>query len=52
MILQSWGRKFLSAVSREKLTIEELSEMVGYNFKTAFNNAFKTITGKTLSQFC
>ncbi len=34
-----------------KMTIEELSEMVGYNSKTAFNNAFKKLTGKTPSEF-
>ena len=34
-----------------KMTIEELSEVVGYNSKTAFNNAFKKLTGKTPSEF-
>lgn len=34
-----------------KLTIEEISEMVGYNSKTAFNNSFKKLTGKTPSEF-
>lgn len=34
-----------------KLTIEELSELVGYNSKTAFNNSFKKLTGKTPSEF-
>lgn len=34
-----------------KQTIEEVSEMVGYNSKTAFNNAFKKLTGKTPSEF-
>jgi AraC-like DNA-binding protein len=34
-----------------KLTVEEISEMVGYNSKTAFNNAFKKLTGKTPSEF-
>jgi AraC-like DNA-binding protein len=34
-----------------KLTIEEISETVGYNSKTAFNNAFKKITGQTPSDF-
>ncbi len=34
-----------------KLTIEEISEMVGYNSKTAFNNSFKKLTDKTPSEF-
>lgn len=34
-----------------KLTVEEISEMVGYNSKTAFNNSFKKITGQTPSEF-
>jgi AraC-like DNA-binding protein len=34
-----------------KLTVEEISEMVGYNSKTAFNNAFKKLTGKTPSEY-
>lgn len=34
-----------------KLTVEEISEMVGYNSKTAFNNAFKRLTGSTPSEF-
>lgn len=34
-----------------KLTVEEISEIVGYNSKTAFNNSFKKITGKTPSEF-
>ncbi len=34
-----------------KLTIEELSEIVGYNSKTAFNKAFRKLTGKTPSEF-
>jgi len=34
-----------------KLKIEEISEMVGYNSKTAFNNAFRKLTGKTPGEF-
>lgn len=34
-----------------KTTIEELSETVGYNSKTAFNNAFRKLTGKTPAEF-
>jgi len=36
---------------KNRLTIEEISEMVGYNSKTAFNNVFKKLTGKTPSEF-
>jgi AraC-like DNA-binding protein len=44
--------KEIIAVDREnKLKIEEISEMVGYNSKTAFNNAFRKYTGKTPSEF-
>ncbi len=35
----------------KKLTIEEVSERVGYNSKSAFNSAFKKITSLTPSQF-
>ncbi len=45
------AKKIFSDKKREKLTIEEVSEMVGYNSKTAFNNAFKKLTGKTPSEF-
>lgn len=45
------AKKILADENSGKLTIEEISEMVGYNSKTAFNNAFKKITGKTPSEF-
>jgi AraC-like DNA-binding protein len=45
------AKKLLSDNKNAKLTVEEISEMVGYNSKTAFNNAFKKITGKTPSEF-
>jgi AraC-like DNA-binding protein len=45
------AKKLLSDDKKNKLTIEEISEMVGYNSKTAFNNAFKKLTGKTPSDF-
>ncbi len=35
----------------ENLTIIEISEMVGYNSKSAFNQAFKKQTGMTPSEF-
>ena len=34
-----------------KITVEELAEKVGYNSKSSFNSAFKTITSKTPSEF-
>jgi YesN/AraC family two-component response regulator len=44
--------KELIAKDRDnKLKIEEISEMVGYNSKTAFNNAFRKLTGKTPGEF-
>jgi len=45
------AKRILSDDNRNKITVEEISEMVGYNSKTAFNNAFKKLTGKTPSEF-
>jgi AraC-like DNA-binding protein len=45
------AKRILSGDKRNKITVEEISEMVGYNSKTAFNNAFKKLTGKTPSEF-
>jgi AraC-like DNA-binding protein len=45
------AKKILAGDKKNKLTVEEVSEMVGYNSKTAFNNAFKKLTGKTPSEF-
>jgi YesN/AraC family two-component response regulator len=45
------AKKILSNDKKNKLTVEEISEMVGYNSKTAFNNAFKKLSGKTPSEF-
>jgi len=45
------AKKIFSEDLKNKLTIEEVSEMVGYNSKTAFNNAFRKITGKTPSEY-
>ncbi len=45
------AKKILADKDREKLTIEEISDLVGYNSKTAFNNAFRKLTGKTPSEF-
>jgi YesN/AraC family two-component response regulator len=45
------AKKILSGDKKNKITVEEISEMVGYNSKTAFNNAFKKLTGRTPSEF-
>jgi AraC-like DNA-binding protein len=45
------AKKIICEDIENKFTIEEISEMVGYNSKTAFNNAFKKLTGKTPSEF-
>jgi AraC-like DNA-binding protein len=45
------AKKILAGDKSNRITIEELSEMVGYNSKTAFNNAFRKISGKTPSEF-
>jgi AraC-like DNA-binding protein len=45
------AKRILLKDKMNKLTVEEISEMVGYNSKTAFNNAFKKLTGKTPSEF-
>ena len=45
------AKRIISDDPGGRLTIEEISEMVGYNSKTAFNNAFKRYTGKTPSEF-
>jgi YesN/AraC family two-component response regulator len=45
------AKKILSGDNKGRITVEEISEMVGYNSKTAFNNAFKKLSGKTPSEF-
>lgn len=45
------AKKIINEDIENKLTIEEISEIVGYNSKTAFNNVFKKLTGKTPSEF-
>jgi AraC-like DNA-binding protein len=45
------AKMILNEDHKNRLTIEEISEMVGYNSKTAFNNVFKKLTGKTPSEF-
>lgn len=41
------AKKYLSDPNYKNKNIEEISFLVGYNSKTAFNKAFKKITGKT-----
>jgi AraC-like DNA-binding protein len=45
------AKRILEEDKAGRLTIEEISEMVGYNSKTAFNNSFKKLTGKTPSEY-
>lgn len=45
------AKKLIKKDKDSKLTIEELAEMVGYNSKSSFNNAFKTLTSKTPSEY-
>ena len=45
------AKKIITEDKGNKLTVEELSEMVGYNSKTAFNNAFRKLSGRTPSEF-
>jgi AraC-like DNA-binding protein len=45
------AKRIISDDRKAKLTVEEISEMVGYNSKTSFNNAFKRLTGYTPSEF-
>lgn len=45
------AQKILLADKAKKITVEELADIVGYNSKSAFNNAFKKFTGKTPTEF-
>jgi AraC-like DNA-binding protein len=45
------AKKILAGDRKNKITVEEVSEMVGYNSKTAFNNAFKKLAGMTPAEF-
>jgi AraC-like DNA-binding protein len=45
------AKKIISDDISSKLTVEDISDMVGYNSKTAFNNAFKRLTGSTPSEY-
>jgi AraC-like DNA-binding protein len=45
------AKKLIEMDRDSKLTVEELADRVGYNSKSSFNNAFKTITTQTPSEF-
>jgi AraC-like DNA-binding protein len=46
-----YAKKLIRQDREGKITIEELTEMVGYNSKSSFNTAFKKHTSKTPSEF-
>ena len=45
------AKRVLADKTKNNLTVEEVSEIVGYNSKAAFNNAFKRLTDKTPSEY-
>jgi len=45
------AKRILADKKKSNLTVEEVSEQVGYNSKAAFNNAFKRLTDKTPSEY-
>lgn len=45
------AKKIIMTDVEKRITIEELAERVGYNSKSAFNNAFKKLTFQTPSEF-
>jgi AraC-like DNA-binding protein len=45
------AKKLIEMDKDSKLTVEELADLVGYNSKSSFNNAFKTITAQTPSEY-
>jgi AraC-like DNA-binding protein len=45
------AQKLLSDEGSSFIKIEEIAQMVGYNSKSAFNTAFRKITGSTPSEF-
>jgi AraC-like DNA-binding protein len=45
------AKEIMTETSDEKMTILEILYKVGFNSKSAFNNAFKKNTGKTPSEF-
>ena len=45
------AKKLLLENQNQNTTIDEISEIVGYNSKSAFNNSFKKITGPTPANY-
>jgi len=45
------AKRILLNKKYQNTTIDEISEMVGYNSKSAFNNSFKKITGTTPASY-
>jgi len=45
------AKSLLSEEKNKNITIDEIAEMVGYNSKSAFNNAFKKLTGTTPANY-
>jgi len=45
------AQKLLTSEENNYIKIEEIAQMVGYNSKSAFNTAFRKITGSTPSEF-
>jgi AraC-like DNA-binding protein len=45
------AKKLIEKDKDSKLTVEELADLVGYNSKSSFNNAFKSITSQTPSEY-
>jgi AraC-like DNA-binding protein len=46
-----YAKKLIREDTEIKLTVEELTELVGYNSKSSFNIAFKKYTSKTPSEY-
>jgi AraC-like DNA-binding protein len=46
-----YAKKLIKEDKEIKLTVEELTELVGYNSKSSFNIAFKKYTLKTPSEY-
>ncbi len=45
------AKKLIRADRAGRITVEELAELVGYNSKSSFNNAFRKYTSKTPSEY-